>query len=107
MTDTDPRVSHAVAQLDLAARILPGLMRSLEARAELGRQMAADMGVDAGAWQAMSIEDREGLLNRHGREVVPKVIRHAGLTRSAWRALDFGQRLDLEDRWRGEVRDAA
>lgn len=106
MTTTDPRTRCVAAQLDQAADVLPGLLRTLTGLAEHGRQMAADLGVPAEAWAAMSIEDREMLQVRHADEISAQAALHAGIAMRAWRALSFDEKWDLIDKWRAEARDA-
>jgi hypothetical protein len=65
--EMDPRRARAVGQLDVAARVLPGLMASLRGRAELARQAREIAGVPDETWRAMGIDERVEVLRRARR----------------------------------------
>jgi hypothetical protein len=59
--------NRALALLDVAEQVLPGLFATLAAVSQRGVEAAGRQGVSPEAWRAMPYADREALLRRDRR----------------------------------------
>lgn len=61
---SDPAVRHAVAQLDMMERVLPGLLATLDLNVRYAYLLRDAAGVTAEQWAALDFEARERVMSK-------------------------------------------
>jgi hypothetical protein len=83
VSSDDGARQYALAQLDMAARVLPGLMATLEFNVRYANLLRSAYGITAQQYEALDFEAREHALNRGRLDLVAA----AGVTRRAYEAM--------------------